>query len=375
MINIKKTPAKEAENEISEILTPQDGIFRNDFLIKTKIDVLKLSTTLQEIPILLNENLYLRPHFESEEKVAKVPVIFSNIDINCDIKFFVEQNFDNLINSQNRILKISDYTLKTKTLDSLKSMGKNLSQLVGVDIFNIGNGIWDFPIIQGRIDEENIHSHTTFFKKLKPEKQKIFAKAINKILDNKEYIFFQNHLSEITLEKLIKSSENIVLNHENILNSFNQYDGFGLNNCILLTKITKEPLDLESCIKLLIFHNLGFDIIAISNNDNLGIGSFLKEDFYDTHFFRMEPKDVLVGKYDFSRKKHILKFEKRKKLMYILTLFLSFIFVSMYSKNNFKFEILDNIMFYLFYLWSIYTSIKFFYFTPKHKKAIKNFKI
>lgn len=253
-----QTVRKNIESEVSSSLS-SDGLLMEDGTLDERVpSSLRLASTKEEFISFLFERPNLRPGFVLNEKELKIPVFISKADKNS-------QKF------------ISDMREKSRSHknETLVLNGFHIIKRVPINNSNVPENSINKDGTLNREVAKTIHEISF----LKPMKRETFLNAVELIIRNKK----EFHILEETSSYDILCYS--VCENDKIIKIFNKshYEISPPKLVIIDTNIS----DLNPCsvVRLLLVHNLAFDLVVASYKSYSSIENYFPEGLYDVHFF------------------------------------------------------------------------------------------
>ena len=273
------TLAYNAERDLDTIMYSDSGIYRD--MQFGKANIIKLSTTYEEIGIYWKQETRFRPNFSTVDNVANIPVIFAKISgvINSDTNAYFNSIKD-LITENALLYKNENIWKGNITVGSrAASFYKN-----------------------GKLDRNRIkHSDAYKYDYLRGETQ--------------DYIL--DKLEDLIRRKLIKGTgENgaeykiitrILDLPKEILRFIQSFDFTKCPPKLIILNTMESVLSLEDSIIVAFLHLVGFDTLFFIPTGYDNVGKYFKEQIIEEHIIGSYLYDVAIP--DFDR----LKPEKKKK--------------------------------------------------------------
>ena len=273
------TLAYNAERDLDTIMYSDSGMYRD--MQFGKANIIKLSTTYEEIGIYWKQETRFRPNFSTVDNVANIPVIFAKISgvINSDINSYFNS--------------IKDLITDTSLLYKNENIWKG----------NIAVGSRAASFYKnGKLDRNAIkHSDTYKYGYLRGETQ--------------DYIL--DKLEDLIRRKLIKGTgENgteykiitrILDLPKEILRFIQSFDFTKCPPKLIILNTMENILSLEDSIIVAFLHLIGFDILFFIPTGYDNVGKYFREQIIEEHIIGNYLYDVTIP--DFDR----LRPEKKKK--------------------------------------------------------------
>jgi hypothetical protein len=270
MIKTYTTVAQEAERELDTLLGHENRIYKPWQLENHQLEPIRLIATTDEMLMLTFANAYVRPHFGADDSNVTIPSFFCKLNgategFLLDVKAKSKQSPEHFA-VYNGFSKVSR---KPKT-SYLNKKPKWFDDQNGIDV------------------EAALVSGIESIKFLKPNYQRQYLKAINRVLDvlRTDTSKIPNIGNRLVLETLLYNSKPII----SMLHSFDfQYL---VPKFVVIDDHKKRPNEFAA-IRLLLMHSLSFDVFIVSDEGFSSIENFISDTLYSSHI--LTPKDFIYS--------------------------------------------------------------------------------
>lgn len=236
-----KTNARKAEEKINELMKWNSNIPISWSYLEGRIETIILETTIEELPLYLNLENYLRPGYSCDSAKWKIPTLFAKVN------YHLPTNEDLIHNNQLTTLLYDDSTFNQfyyehSSINSIEELEEKFSFL-------------KVPYQHFLLSEvkELISCYQDYFisKKEQPSKQAIFQ-SINNI-------------------------------NVEVFQLYNNCD-LQFHSPKLIFNLSGRLLSFDEVIALLFLNKIGIDIIIINNKGNADIENYISKEFLNIYY-------------------------------------------------------------------------------------------
>ncbi len=252
-MKIKQSVRKEASEEINKELV-KSGLYPNgDGELIQNISPLRLSTTREELDLLLFEESAVRSGFSVDDTEVTVPVLFSKVNGNSDLLDKVKD-----IKSKNLcpIDMLSNFHLLKREAYS--------SRIIDEKIF----------VETGKLNKVYLYSFDEI-SYLNTQKKKMLINAIESIIEEKFDIDILVDVSDIDI---VKSA---LFANERMYKLFHEANFNSVVPKLIISDLSKSTLNYQAVVRLLMYHYLCMDVIIFSKKSYSSIEDYLPREYYD----------------------------------------------------------------------------------------------
>ena len=281
------TMAYNAERDLDTMMYSDTGMYRD--MQFSKANIIKLSTTYEEIGIYWKQEARFRPNFSTVDDVVNIPVMFAKISgvANSDTDTYF-QNIKDLI---------TDTTLIYKN-ESI--YGRNCTVAAGVPSF----------FKNGRLDREGIkHSQIYKYDYLRAETQDYIFDKLSELLRRKTIAGTGQNGTEYKIITIVLDLP------KEILRFIQSFDFTKCPPKLIIVNTTESIISLEDSIIVAFLNLIGFDILFFVPTGYDNTGKYFNNQIVKEHIIGNYLYDVAIP--DFSR----LKAGNNKKKSFFARLF------------------------------------------------------
>lgn len=280
-----ETNVKKAQNELDNLLGKESLIYKDNNLEECKIETIRLSSTLEEFILLLFEKAYIRPAFEINNEVVKIPYFLSVIDGN--INDFLKKLDKYILKNRKNVVYQVNYTM--------------LNRKVNIKYF-------DLTVFDGmRISDKLLECDKISF--LRKEKRRNYIDAINKLLEYESMGLIPKYDNKLELV------ENLFYNNDKVIEMYHNFDYKNTPPKYFINIVSKYKPDIIAIHKIIFMNLLGFDVILITESGYDSFDSFISSDCYDRYIgdrnlFNKIIYNESLNIYEIKEKNSIMEFKK-----------------------------------------------------------------
>jgi len=281
------TMAYNAERDLDTMMYSDTGMYRD--MQFSKANIIKLSTTYEEIGIYWKQEARFRPNFSTVDDVVNIPVMFAKISgvANSDTDTYF-QNIKDLI---------TDTTLIYKN-ESI--YGRNCTVAAGVPSF----------FKNGRLDREGIkHSQIYKYDYLRAETQDYILDKLSELLRRKTIAGTGQNGTEYKIITIVLDLP------KEILRFIQSFDFTKCPPKLIIVNTTETVISLEDSIIVAFLNLIGFDIVFFIPTGYDNVSKYYNSQIMEEHIIGNYLYDIAIP--DFNR----LRSVKEKKKSFFSRLF------------------------------------------------------
>ena len=281
------TMAYNAERDLDTMMYSDTGMYRD--MQFSKANIIKLSTTYEEINIYWKQEARFRPNFSTVDDIVNIPVMFAKISgvANSDTDAYF-QNIKDLI---------TDTTLIYKN-ESI--YGRNCTVAAGVPSF----------FKNGRLDREGIkHSQIYKYDYLRAETQDYILDKLSELLRRKTIAGTGQNGTEYKIITIVLDLP------KEILRFIQSFDFTKCPPKLIIVNTTETVISLEDSIIVAFLNLIGFDIVFFIPTGYDNVNKYFNNQIMEEHIIGNYLYDIAIP--DFNR----LRSVKEKKKSFFSRLF------------------------------------------------------
>jgi len=274
------TMAYNAERDLDTMMYSDTGMYRD--MQFSKANIIKLSTTYEEIGIYWKQEARFRPNFSTVDDVVNIPVMFAKISgvANSDTDTYF-QNIKDLI---------TDTTLIYKN-ESI--YGRNCTVAAGVPSF----------YKNGRLDREGIkHSQIYKYDYLRAETQDYILDKLSELLRRKTIVGTGQNGTEYKIITIVLDLP------KEILRFIQSFDFTKCPPKLIIVNTTESVISLEDSIIVAFLNLIGFDIVFFIPTGYDNVNKYFNNQIMEEHIIGNYLYDIAIP--DFNRLRSVK--EKKK---------------------------------------------------------------
>ena len=273
------TMAYNAERDLDTMMYSDTGMYRD--MQFAKANIIKLSTTYEEIAIYWKQEARFRPNFSTLDDVVNIPVIFAKASgvANSDTNTYF-QNIKDLITDTSLIYKNESI------------YGRNATVASGVPSF----------YKNGRLDKDAIkHSQIYKYDFLRAETQDYILGKLSELLKRKTIVGTGQNGVEYKIITIVLDLP------KEILRFIQSFDFTKCPPKLIIVNTTENMISLEDSVIVAFLNLIGFDILFFIPTGYDNVGKYFSNQIMEEHIIGNYLYDIVIP--DFNR----LKAEKEKK--------------------------------------------------------------
>ena len=281
------TMAYNAERDLDTMMYSDTGMYRD--MQFSKANIIKLSTTYEEINIYWKQEARFRPNFSTVDDIVNIPVMFAKISgvANSDTDTYF-QNIKDLI---------TDTTLIYKN-ESI--YGRNCTVAAGVPSF----------FKNGRLDREGIkHSQIYKYDYLRAETQEYILDKLSELLRRKTIAGTGQNGTEYKIITIVLDLP------KEILRFIQSFDFTKCPPKLIIVNTTETVISLEDSIIVAFLNLIGFDIVFFIPTGYDNVNKYFNNQIMEEHIIGNYLYDIAIP--DFNG----LRSVKEKKKSFFSRLF------------------------------------------------------
>ena len=281
------TMAYNAERDLDTMMYSDTGMYRD--MQFSKANIIKLSTTYEEINIYWKQEARFRPNFSTVDDIVNIPVMFAKISgvANSDTDTYF-QNIKDLL---------TDTTLIYKN-ESI--YGRNCTVAAGVPSF----------FKNGRLDREGIkHSQIYKYDYLRAETQDYILDKLSELLRRKTIAGTGQNGTEYKIITIVLDLP------KEILRFIQSFDFTKCPPKLIIVNTTETVISLEDSIIVAFLNLIGFDIVFFIPTGYDNVNKYFNNQIMEEHIIGNYLYDIAIP--DFNR----LRSVKEKKKSFFSRLF------------------------------------------------------
>ena len=281
------TMAYNAERDLDTMMYSDTGMYRD--MQFAKANIIKLSTTYEEIAIYWKQEARFRPNFSTLDDVVNIPVIFAKASgvANSDTNTYF-QNIKDLITDTSLIYKNESI------------YGRNATVASGVPSF----------YKNGRLDKDAIkHSQIYKYDFLRAETQDYILGKLSELLKRKTIVGTGQNGVEYKIITIVLDLP------KEILRFIQSFDFTKCPPKLIIVNTTENMISLEDSVIVAFLNLIGFDILFFIPTGYDNVGKYFSNHIMEEHIIGNYLYDIAIP--DFNR----LKAAKEKKKSFFSRLF------------------------------------------------------
>ena len=281
------TMAYNAERDLDTMMYSDTGMYRD--MQFSKANIIKLSTTYEEIKIYWKQEARFRPNFSTVDDIVNIPVMFAKISgvANSDTNTYF-QNIKDLLTDTTLIYKNENI------------YDRNCTVAAGVPSF----------FKNGRLDREGIkHSQIYKYDYLRAETQDYILDKLSELLRRKTIAGTGQNGTEY---KIITIALDLP---KEILRFIQSFDFTKCPPKLIIVNTTETVISLEDSIIVAFLNLIGFDIVFFIPTGYDNVNKYFNNQIMEEHIIGNYLYDIAIP--DFNR----LRSVKEKKKSFFSRLF------------------------------------------------------
>ena len=281
------TMAYNAERDLDTMMYSDTGMYRD--MQFSKANIIKLSTTYEEINIYWKQEARFRPNFSTVDDIVNIPVMFAKISgvANSDTDTYF-QNIKDLLTDTTLIYKNENI------------YDRNCTVAAGVPSF----------FKNGRLDREGIkHSQIYKYDYLRAETQDYILDKLSELLRRKTIAGTGQNGTEYKIITIVLDLP------KEILRFIQSFDFTKCPPKLIIVNTTETVISLEDSIIVAFLNLIGFDIVFFIPTGYDNVNKYFNNQIMEEHIIGNYLYDIAVP--DFNR----LRSVKEKKKSFFSRLF------------------------------------------------------
>ena len=281
------TMAYNAERDLDTMMYSDTGMYRD--MQFSKANIIKLSTTYEEIGIYWKQEARFRPNFSTVDDVVNIPVMFAKISgvANSDTDTYF-QNIKDLLTDTTLIYKNENI------------YDRNCTVAAGVPSF----------FKNGRLDREGIkHSQIYKYDYLRAETQEYILDKLSELLRRKTIAGTGQNGTEYKIITIVLDLP------KEILRFIQSFDFTKCPPKLIIVNTTETVISLEDSIIVAFLNLIGFDIVFFIPTGYDNVNKYFNNQIMEEHIIGNYLYDIAIP--DFNR----LRSAKEKKKSFFSRLF------------------------------------------------------
>lgn len=281
------TMAYNAERDLDTMMYSDTGMYRD--MQFSKANIIKLSTTYEEINIYWKQEARFRPNFSTVDDIVNIPVIFAKISgvANSDTDTYF-QNIKDLLTDTTLIYKNENI------------YDRNCTVAAGVPSF----------FKNGRLDREGIkHSQIYKYDYLRAETQDYILDKLSELLRRKTIAGTGQNGTEYKIITIVLDLP------KEILRFIQSFDFTKCPPKLIIVNTTETVISLEDSIIVAFLNLIGFDIVFFIPTGYDNVNKYFNNQIMEEHIIGNYLYDIAIP--DFNR----LRSVKEKKKSFFSRLF------------------------------------------------------
>ena len=281
------TMAYNAERDLDTMMYSDTGMYRD--MQFSKANIIKLSTTYEEINIYWKQETRFRPNFSTVDDIVNIPVIFAKISgvANSDTNTYF-QNIKDLLTDTTLIYKNENI------------YDRNCTVAAGVPSF----------FKNGRLDREGIkHSQIYKYDYLRAETQDYILDKLSELLRRKTIAGTGQNGTEYKIITIVLDLP------KEILRFIQSFDFTKCPPKLIIVNTTETVISLEDSIIVAFLNLIGFDIVFFIPTGYDNVNKYFNNQIMEEHIIGNYLYDIAIP--DFNR----LRSVKEKKKSFFSRLF------------------------------------------------------
>ena len=281
------TMAYNAERDLDTMMYSDTGMYRD--MQFSKANIIKLSTTYEEIKIYWKQEARFRPNFSTVDDIVNIPVMFAKISgvANSDTDTYF-QNIKDLLTDTTLIYKNENI------------YDRNCTVAAGVPSF----------FKNGRLDREGIkHSQIYKYDYLRAETQEYILDKLSELLRRKTIAGTGQNGTEYKIITIVLDLP------KEILRFIQSFDFTKCPPKLIIVNTTETVISLEDSIIVAFLNLIGFDIVFFIPTGYDNVNKYFNNQIMEEHIIGNYLYDIAIP--DFNR----LRSVKEKKKSFFSRLF------------------------------------------------------
>ena len=281
------TMAYHAERDLDTMMYSDTGMYRD--MQFSKANIIKLSTTYEEINIYWRQEARFRPNFSTVDDIVNIPVMFAKISgvANSDTDTYF-QNIKDLLTDTTLIYKNENI------------YDRNCTVAAGVPSF----------FKNGRLDREGIkHSQIYKYDYLRAETQDYILDKLSELLRRKTIAGTGQNGTEYKIITIVLDLP------KEILRFIQSFDFTKCPPKLIIVNTTETVISLEDSIIVAFLNLIGFDIVFFIPTGYDNVNKYFNNQIMEEHIIGNYLYDIAIP--DFNR----LRSVKEKKKSFFSRLF------------------------------------------------------
>lgn len=281
------TMAYNAERDLDTMMYSDTGMYRD--MQFSKANIIKLSTTYEEIKIYWKQEARFRPNFSTVDDIVNIPVMFAKISgvANSDTNTYF-QNIKDLLTDTTLIYKNENI------------YDRNCTVAAGVPSF----------FKNGRLDREGIkHSQIYKYDYLRAETQEYILDKLSELLRRKTIAGTGQNGTEYKIITIVLDLP------KEILRFIQSFDFTKCPPKLIIVNTTETVISLEDSIIVAFLNLIGFDIVFFIPTGYDNVNKYFNNQIMEEHIIGNYLYDIAIP--DFNR----LRSVKEKKKSFFSRLF------------------------------------------------------
>ena len=281
------TMAYNAERDLDTMMYSDTGMYRD--MQFSKANIIKLSTTYEEIKIYWKQEVRFRPNFSTVDDIVNIPVMFAKISgvANSDTNTYF-QNIKDLMTDTTLIYKNENI------------YDRNCTVAAGVPSF----------FKNGRLDREGIkHSQIYKYDYLRAETQEYILDKLSELLRRKTIAGTGQNGTEYKIITIVLDLP------KEILRFIQSFDFTKCPPKLIIVNTTETVISLEDSIIVAFLNLIGFDIVFFIPTGYDNVNKYFNNQIMEEHIIGNYLYDIAIP--DFNR----LRSVKEKKKSFFSRLF------------------------------------------------------
>ena len=281
------TMAYNAERDLDTMMYSDTGMYRD--MQFSKANIIKLSTTYEEINIYWKQEARFRPNFSTVDDIVNIPVMFAKISgvANSDTDTYF-QNIKDLLTDTTLIYKNENI------------YDRNCTVAAGVPSF----------FKNGRLDREGIkHSQIYKYDYLRAETQDYILDKLSELLRRKTIAGTGQNGTEYKIITIVLDLP------KEILRFIQSFDFTKCPPKLIIVNTTETVISLEDSIIVAFLNLIGFDIVFFIPTGYDNVNKYFNNQIMEEHIIGNYLYDIAIP--DFNR----LRSVKEKKKSFFSRLF------------------------------------------------------
>ena len=274
------TMAYNAERDLDTMMYSDTGMYRD--MQFSKANIIKLSTTYEEISIYWKQEARFRPNFSTVDDIVNIPIMFAKVSgvANSDTNTYF-QNIKDLITDTTLIYKNENI------------YDRNCIVAAGVPSF----------YKNGRLDREGIkHSQIYKYDYLRAETQDYILDKLSELLRRKTIVGTGQNGTEYKIITIVLDLP------KEILRFIQSFDFTKCPPKLIIVNTTESVISLEDSIIVAFLNLIGFDIVFFIPTGYDNVNKYFNNQIMEEHIIGNYLYDIAIP--DFNRLRSVK--EKKK---------------------------------------------------------------